>query len=186
MTPELMRLAKEYPAFYQRALKSLGWMGQKEIKKGIASGAPGGKAYPNKIPPARRRVIDHIFGRERRGGYPVLGKLRQAVGYDKRYIKEGTVIIGWLSKTAVEIGTKMEKGITYPVSKKMRGKFYHGGLFVRKPQIVIPARPTFTPMKSVIEKEAVAYLTKKMHEYINNPSKRGNARSKRRYRVYES
>lgn len=46
-TPYLNFIAETKPDWMRKALKSTGWMMQKEIKQGIRSGAPGGRRYPN-------------------------------------------------------------------------------------------------------------------------------------------
>lgn len=182
---ELLRLAREYPAFYKRALKSLGWMAQIEIKRGIHSAMPGGEAYAPPVAPGTRRKFDAAFKKQQKRRYPLLGQLYRAVGYDKRNVSQGEVIVGWLSKSAVDLGSKVEKGAVYPITKAMRGKLFAGGIYTRKAAIVVEERPTFGPMRKVIKEKAVNYLLEKMKKFINNPNLRSNPRKKRRYRVYE-
>lgn len=185
-TSELQRLAKEYPALFQRALKSLGWIAQKEIKAGIKDAAPAGVSYERPIPVSERRIIDKAFKKPQKSKYPLLGRLYRAVGYDKSRIAQGQVTIGWLSQSAVYLGSKVEKGVSYPVTNAMRKRFMIAGMNVKKQIITIPARPTFRPMRIVIDQKATQYLTDKIKAYIANPSLRGAASSRRRYRVYAS
>lgn len=181
----LNNLARKYPVFWQRSLKSLGWMVQKEIKAGIQSGAPGGQAYEKKLPVHKRQILDKIFHNQVQQRYPLFGKLRKAVGYDKSRVAQGQITVGWLSNSAVYFGSKMEKGTFYTITRKMRAAFRYGGLKVNKEEIVIPKRETFRPMKRILEPKAVPYLAEKMAAFINDPSLRGSASSNRRYRVYK-
>lgn len=185
VTGYLQGLAKNFPVFWQRSLKSLGWMMQKEIKAGIQSGAPGGQSYDKKMPVAKRQLLDTIFRNQVQQRYPLFGKLRTAVGYDKSKVNQGYVTVGWLSRSAVYFGSKMEKGDFYFVSRKMRAAFRIGGLKIKKDEIVIPKRETFGPMRRVLAPKVAPYLTDKMAAFINDPKLRGEASSRRRYRVYK-
>lgn len=184
-TGYLQGLANKFPVFWQRSLKSLGWMMQKEIKAGIQSGAPGGQPYDKKMPVAKRQLLDTIFRHKAQRAYPLFGKLRTAVGYDKSKVDQGWITVGWLSRSAVYYGSKMEKGVFYNVTRKMRYAFKMGGLNVRKEEIIVPKRETFGPMRQVLEPRVVPYLIEKMAALINDPNLRGEASTKRVYRVYK-
>ena len=45
MTPFAEAFLRSRKDWERKALKSAGWFGQQQIKKGIRSGAPGGKSY---------------------------------------------------------------------------------------------------------------------------------------------
>ncbi|WP_444314083.1 hypothetical protein [Megamonas funiformis] len=177
--------AEAYPVFYKRALKSLGWYSQQEIKKGIRSGAPGGKKYKDLIKPSKRRQIDKAFRKKTKSRYLPMGRLRNAVGYDTKEVNRGIVTVGWLSRTAVRIGSIMENGIYYYVTPKMRKALLRGRIYTNKKIIEIPARPTFGPMTVVLEPKLVNYLNGKVEQFIQNPNLRGTKSSNRRYRVYK-
>lgn len=178
--------AEAYPVFYKRALKSLGWYSQQEIKKGIRSGAPGGKKYQEPMKASKRRQMDKAFRKKTKNRYLPMGRLRNAVGYDTKEVNRGIVTVGWLSRTAVRIGSIMEKGIYYYVTPKMRRALLRGRIYTNKKIIEIPARPTFGPMRVVLEPQLVNYLNTKIEQFIQNPNLRGTKTSNRRYRVYNT
>ena len=80
-TPYLNFIAETKPDWMRKALKSTGWMMQKEIKQGIRSGAPGGRRYPNFMAPARRAAFESAFGAKLRKAYQSGGRAeREAWG----------------------------------------------------------------------------------------------------------
>lgn len=171
MTPYLRSMAANNPAWMRKATKSLGWWMQSEIKKGIRSGAPAGKAYEQTVPSLRRSL-------ERGKRFPLLGKLVNAVGYQ---YKEGNLLVGWLSPNAVFLGSIQEKGKRIGVTPKMRRWFFAKGVGISDDAVDIPARPTFDPMFKFLEPKAVPYMEDKMVGYWLNPPNQASAR--RKYRV---
>jgi len=193
-SPWLAEQALLCPKRMNTALKSLGWWMQKKIKEGIKNGAPGGKAYSPLIPDSRRRLIDQFFGNSGRRGNDgrFLGELVKAVGYEKpgateRY-EDQTLLVGWLSKSAVELGSKMELGAQIPITEKMRVPFLAAGIPIsrKKRSIVIPARPTFDPLRAVLVPQIPGYLERKMQSYLAGNDRRGKKTSYRKYRVRTS
>ena len=173
-SPWLEWAAKEIPAFAASALKSTGWMMQKKIKEGIKSKAPGGVPYAPTMKAKRRKALDKAFGREPRGSYPVLGKLRKAIGYqfDKKRLE---VTVGWLSLSAVQLGKRLEEGFQTPVTHRMRLAFAAAGLGMpRKASFAAPARPTIGPMYDALQNKIYPYMEGQIWDYMQGK----NARSK--------
>ncbi|MCF4150221.1 hypothetical protein L2W58_00160 [Dethiosulfovibrio sp. F2B] len=199
-TPWVEDVIREFPEFRRRALKSVGWMMQKEIKKGIESGAPGGRRYAPLSGVARgvkaKSKLRVMKKKKVRSG--PLGKLRKAVGY--QYKDDGSLTVGWLSKSAVYLGSMQEKGRRLPVTEKMRRFWWSGarakkwpkvlkkGVRLRKEtrEIILPARPTIGPMREVLVPRIPGYFVKKIDGYMEDDMKRSTKKSKRKYRVYGS
>lgn len=179
-TPFLRGMADTKPEWVRKALKSLGWFMQKEIKQGIRSGAPGGRKYAEGMSRARRAEIDdQKNGPQKR--YPVLGKLVNAVGYQYKS-QSFSVEVGWLSNSAVRIGSWQEKGVQEQVTPKMRRLFFSAGVGLMNSIIKIPARPTFDPMFSYLEPKITPYLEEKIASYVNGFSPPAST-NRRKYRV---
>jgi len=187
LTPFLQRVISEKPQWIASALKSAGFWSQKQIKAGIKSGAPGGRPYTTLMPAHMRRRLEMAFGNDARRSYKPMGKLANAVGYDKTKANQGIVTVGWLSQSAVRIGTKQEKGFFTQVTDKLRGAFMLAGIYFpqNKTQIAVPARQTYEPMKPVIARGAPKQVELKLINYLQGATKRSQATSKRVYRVYQ-
>ncbi|MDU2063777.1 MAG: hypothetical protein E6713_02965 [Sporomusaceae bacterium] len=186
LSPFLNTVISEKPQWVGSALKSAGYWSQKQIKAGIRSGAPGGVPYSPLIPAWARRKIDAALGHDARRTYNPLGKLRNAVGYDKTRASEGVVTVGWLSQSAVMIGTKQEMGFFNQVSDHMRRAFAAAGFPIadNRDQIQIVARPTYGPMQPIIQAGAPKQVELKLINYLQGASKRSAAKSDRVYKVY--
>jgi len=186
LAPYLRLIIDREPKWLGSAMKSAGYWSQKEIKKGIRSRAPGGKAYRQLMPDYIRQAIDRAMGHASRDKYIPLGKLINAVGYDKTRVSEGVVTVGWLSASAVMIGTKQEKGFFNIVSERMRHAFARAGYPIPpgRSQIPVVARPTYEPMQKVIASGAPAVIEQRLLEYLTGSTSRSTARSARTYRVY--
>lgn len=182
-SPWLQWVLDTHSEWQRKAILSTAWFAQQEIKKGIKSGAPGGKKYAEIMDPARSRDImaarrvgaikirqlskrgaRHAARRSRRGP---LGRLASAVRY--KY-NNGSVPVGWLAEWAVRMGTRAEMGAREAVTQKMRGLFAHGaeGLKKSTTQINIPARPTFDPMFAYLSPKLGPYFIGKIEEYLAN------------------
>ncbi len=192
LTPLIRQMISEKPQWFASSLKSAGFWASQEIKKGIRSGAPGGKAYPAGMSVMRRRDIDdvmysHDSNRAPKTRYPTLGKLRTAVGYDKRRANEGIVTVGWLSRSAVRIGTWQEKGFFQIVSERMRRMFFGSLVGMKKGTnaIQLPARATYAPMRPIIKKGAPVRVEQRLSEYLAGSTERSHSRRQRIYRVYK-
>lgn len=144
----------------RKALKSAGWFGQQETKKGIRSGAPGGKRYPAGIGSNNQSKLE-----QKRGRFLPLGRLGNAVSYQ---YTEGKVEFGWQSSSAIYLGSKLEKGASIAVTEGMRKKFFASGLYISKNTNIlqIPQMPTFDPMAQFLENKFGPYMEEKILEYM--------------------
>lgn len=183
-SPWLEWAAKEIPAFAASALKSTGWMMQKKIKEGIKSKAPGGVPYAPTVPARKRKLIDMAFGKGPRAQYPVLGKLRKAIGYqfDKRRLE---VTVGWLSISAVQLGKRLEEGFQTPTTHRMRLAFAAAGFGVtKKAALTTPARPTIGPMYDVLQGQIYPHMEDQIWSYLQENNTRSRPKKpKKKYIV---
>ncbi len=192
-SPFVKMVARDFPKSIQRGLKSTGWWMQQEIKAGIRSGAPGGQRYEafskiknlsntydtiklNRLSKktgkqkfVRSRHIINEMVREK-GRHSPLGRLVNAVGY--QYYTDGQrVIVGWLSASAIDIGTKLEQGFTTSVTPKMRKMFIASGLKLGKSVIKTPKRETYGPIYQAKQAAAGQYFESKLYQYIQGGGK---------------
>lgn len=182
-TPWLIKKMHDLPLYQEKALKSLGWYMQKEIKKGIESGAPGGKRYKKGMSAKRRRALEYkvkSIGRAKKffaglqssaKPYPWLGRLRSAIGYefsDKG--RSAAVVVGWLSRSAMRLGAIHEAGQKRPIRDATRYRYWAAGVPLGrgKTNIVIPARPTIQPMRDFLTPKVAPYLEAKFRYYLHN------------------
>lgn len=187
-SPLIRRIIAEKPQWFASSLKSAGYWASQEIKKGIRSGAPGGHQYARLMPSRMRRRLDEALGNEARRSYKALERMVRAVGYDKTRANEGVVTIGWLSASAVRIGTKQEKGFFTMISEHMRSAFAMARIPLSqgKTTITVVARPTYGPMKPVIDRGAPREIDKKLASYLKGNAGRSSAKDPNRiYRVYK-
>jgi hypothetical protein len=177
----LSYLAAEYPNLIRKAVKSTGWMMQKQIKVGILSGAPGGSPYAPLIPPPFRPRLDELTSGHAKPDYKLLGQLAQAVGYQ---YKDGVLLVGWLSDSAILIGTMEEEGAVKPFNTQMRQQFLEAGLHPskNKTEVVIPKRPTIGPMFRILAPQITPYIADKLDEY-ETKGLPDVAKNPRKYRV---
>ena len=181
-TPFLQYMAQTKPDWMRKAMKSAGWMIQKEIKVGIRSGSPGGQAYAQFMPPDMRRKLEKAFGNRGKRKYVPLGKLANAVGYQYDQSKQ-SVKIGWLSGSAVKLGEKIESGSEKTITPKMRDYFFVSGVpLSAKEKLVIPARKTYGPMERQVQPKVAGYVEDKIFEYMQKGTP-GPSTTRRKYRV---
>jgi len=162
-TPFLQDMIKNKPVWTRKAMQSTGLFVRKEIKDGIKSGAPGGVRYAKFMPSEMRAKLEKS-GKKK---YGPLGKLANAVRskYDPSNL---SVSIGWLSKSAIKRGDKIESGATRPITQKMRDYFKARNVpLSAKPNMIIPARKTFDPMRNKLESKIGPMVEDKIWDYIN-------------------
>lgn len=161
--PWLQWVLDTHSEWQRKAIKSTSWFAQQEIKKGIRSGAPGGRKYAERISAAKRNRLDG----SRKGRKAVLGKLVNAVGYQ---VKGQEAKIGWLSASAVRLGTWLEKGVSQRTTARMRLLYFAAGIGMRSDtdSITVPARPTFDPMFAYLSPKLGPYFLGKIEEYLAN------------------
>lgn len=187
VSPLMQRIIREKPKWLGSSLKSAGYWSQKQIKAGIRSGAPGGVPYARLMPVWMRRRLEAAWGHQPRNSYKPMGKLVNAVGYDKTRADSGIVTVGWLSQSAVTVGTKQEKGFFTKVTDAMRGAFIMAGIYLpqTKTEIAVPARQTYGPMRPIVQRGAVQQVESKLQQYLKGTVERSTAKSDRVYRVYK-
>ena len=178
-TPFLQYMAQTKPDWMRKAMKSFGWFSQQQIKKGIRSGAPGGQQYAKGMSAFQRKALgEHWFSRMN-----MLGKLVNAVGYEYKADEQKTVV-GWLSQSAIRVGTRQEEGLTHPITEGVRRVFFAAGIpLSNKPMLVTPARHTFGPMQAVLAPQASTHIENKILEYMNSGTGWEQSTKKRKYRV---
>lgn len=164
-TPWLEYMAATKPEWLRKALKSFGWYSQQQIKAGIKSSAPGGRAYAEFMPPDMRARLEAVFGNRPKKRYGPLGKLVNAVGYEFDAGKQ-IVRVGWLSDSAVRLGENIEQGYSKTVTDKMRRYFWAASVSLSaKSEISVAARRTFGPMQAILAPKAAVHIEDKILEY---------------------
>jgi hypothetical protein len=159
--PWLKWAMAKFPDYQRKALKSAGWYGQKEIKAGIRSGAPGGQKYKERMSAKKRAKLE----RRKSTKFPWLGKLVQAIGY--QYLEaQGAVVIGWLSNSAIRLGQKHEGGASRIVTPDIRRRYFAAGIGISKKVIQVPKRPTIEPMAAELAPKWAPYIEEKIRSYI--------------------
>jgi hypothetical protein len=181
-TPWLEYMATTKPDWLRKALKSFGWYSQQQIKAGIKSSAPGGRAYAEFMPPDMRAKLEAVFGNSPKKRYSPLGKLVNAVGYEYNAGKQ-IVRVGWLSSSAVRLGENIEQGYSKAITDKMRRYFWAAGVSLSgKSEISVAARHTFGPMQAILAPKASAYIEEKILEYAKAGAPAARTKNKK-YRV---
>lgn len=184
-TPHFRHLSNEFPNYFNRALRSTGWWLRKEIQEGIRSGAPGGRRYARYSGITISRVLDAHRGRgftstgKRRAprrnlaDHKPMGKLFQATRY-KFYGDSKRVLIGWISKSAEELGTTQEQGKSIPITSRMRRFFWASGvpLSPRKRYLYIPKRLTIEPEYRENAPRVAGYMDRKIAGYLEEAKSR--------------
>ena len=187
-TPYLKQLAEQHPNWIASALKSAAFHAQKAIKEGIRSQAPGGKPYePHRLNDWSRAKLEYALTGHSRRAYPIMGQLRQAVGYDSSRAASGVVTVGWLSHSAAYIGKKQQTGYTAPFTERMRKAFMAAGLHPSKHKttVTITPRQTFAPMVPRVQAIALQTMEQRLLSYVQGNQSRSAKTGKRVYRVYQ-
>ncbi|WP_196603302.1 hypothetical protein [Pectinatus haikarae] len=184
--PYLKDLVANNPKWIASALKSAAYQSQKLIKSGIQSGAPGGESYTPLMPDKLRKALEMVLGGNIKSHYQTMGRLKQAVGYDKTRADEGVVTVGWLSGSAVNLGSKQQEGFTTEVTDNVRRAFAAAGIKLAKgkTELTIAARPTFPPILPDVNVTAMQTVQAKLVSYICGNNARSTASSDRIYKVY--
>lgn len=186
-TPFLKELAGNNPKWIASALKSAGYYAQKAIKEGIRSESPGGQPYAaHALDDWHRAKLERALTGNNRRSYPIMGRLRQAVGYDKSQADAGIVTVGWLSQSAAFLGGKQQTGFQTIMTEKMRCAFFAAGMHPGKNKITTEtkSRETFAPMTREVQTLASKVMEQRLVSYINRNQERSAASGKRVYRVF--
>lgn len=187
LTPWIQKLAAEGRTDLLRpALASLGWWTQREIKEGILSRSPGGRPYPEWMPQEMRERLQDSPGHKQQTNWGPLGDVYKGVGYDKRFLNEGVVIVGWTSGASGLWGKRLQAGMEPEITPKMRRYFFARGIPLgRKTRLEIPGRPTIHPMFEALKGRFGAYAEAKIMEYLEKGLPEGVSVKRRTYRVLE-
>lgn len=177
IAPFLERMAGHTNRSIQSAAKSLGWFLQREIKKGVKSGSPGGESFQARMPHALRAKLQG--GSAARQWY---GRMTRAIGYQ---YKDGVLRIGWTSKTSAMYGRKQEFGFRTKVTEAIRKKFAEAGIPLKKSKayLDLPARNVFEPMSDELQPQIGPYMQERLNEYGHRNVEFAK-KARRKYRVY--
>lgn len=187
-TPFMKQLVENNPKWIASALKSAAYHSQKAIKEGIRSEAPGGQTYaPHVLDDWHRAKLERALTGWNEKKYPIMGKLRQAVGYDKSQAGAGVVTVGWLSQSAARLGGKQQEGYETPMTERMRKAFFAAGMHPSKNKLMLDtrSRQTMAPMVPRVHEIASATMQQKILSYLNGNGARSAASSGRVYRVFK-
>jgi hypothetical protein len=166
--PVLRRLARELPNEYNRALRHLGYVLQREIKTGMRSGAPAGQSWPetSQATAALRRLHRAGARRQRVAG----GKLKNLIRYrhDKNRRR---VDIGWIDDRKVRrLAWRFQEGATQVTTHRQRRLYGKAKLPVGA-EIVTPPRPAIAPIYEKMQPQMESIMLKRIDGYINNTTK---------------
>lgn len=187
-TSFLKYVAENHPKWVSSALKSAAYQSQKAIKEGIRSQAPGGQAYAKHVlDDWHYAKLERALNGSNKSSYPIMGKLRQAVGYDKSQADAGVVTVGWLSQSAARLGGKQQEGYETPMTERMRKAFFAAGMHPSKNKLMLDtrSRQTMAPMVPRVHEIASATMQQKILSYLNGNGARSAASSGRVYRVFK-
>lgn len=185
LTPTIKRALQHNAKWLRWVSKSVGYYVQKETKKGIESGSPGGADFDERLPVKARKALSRTAKRQ------WYGSLRKAVGYE---YANGSVRIGWTSRTAARYGELQEEGYRREVTNKVRTKWAEAversngeliNLSPKKEEIKVPERPVFDPMAGELKPLLPGYVQKKVNSYMQeNVDFGANKPVRRKYKVY--
>lgn len=182
LSPFTQYIISTHPDWLRKAGKSLGYDIIKKIKKGVRSGAPGGKSFPKRLPLKDRKALG--YGKAWYG--KLVGSKRgepSAIGYEYR---DGILKVGWTSQAARKIGDLLEEGGEKQVTRYLRLLFAHAGKPLKwsTTHTNIPGRPIYDPMMDAIRPQMADFIEKKFEGYLLNGTNfaKSNGR-KRQYKV---
>ena len=147
---EMERLIAAVPHAGRSGLRKLAYYAVKGMKKDAKSGGPPGEHWAPRSEVTRRfpgkSGLRWGKRRERRANAKsTFGPLWKAIGYFRHPAPEMKVEFGFLSRSAYRRGVLLQRGVKYPVSKKMRHLFFARGFKRPGETIDIPARNLIGP-----------------------------------------
>jgi hypothetical protein len=175
--PLLGRMSTHNKRALASAAKSLGYFMQDEIKKGIDSGSPGGATFTERIPYEIRKALQD--GSAAKKWY---GKMKNAIGYQ---YKDGTLSIGWTSRTSAMYGRKQEFGYRTPVTDAIRARYARAKVTLspNTKYLDLPKRNVFDPMSEELQPKIAPYVQGKLNHY-QTENVEFSKKSRRKYKVY--
>ncbi len=147
---EMERLIAAVPHAGRSGLRKLAYYAVKDMKKDAKGGGPPGEHWAPRSEVTRRfpgkSSLRWGKRRERRAAAKsTFGQLGRAIGYFRHPAPEMKVEFGFLSRSAYRRGVLLQRGVKYPVSKKMRHLFFARGFKRPGENITIPARNLIGP-----------------------------------------
>ena len=185
--PFLARLAREFPAELNRALRHLGWWLRQELRQGMANNAPGGEQADPLSDIHVYRLFDDVRGRHKvyaigsrrrlgarnlRMAGSIYGRLIRAVGYRHDPGRQ-MVQVGWLSSAAAARAAELQAGGRQPITARMRRFAFAAGVPLGrdKTHIDLPARPVIDPTFEAVRGEIPERVERRMALYIGGLAK---------------
>jgi hypothetical protein len=164
-----------FPPLVGRAVKSAGHMIAKTAKAQMRAGMPGGKAMAERMPDEKRAKLEGAASGTK---YPYFGHMVQAFRY--HYNEDSLwVDVGWLpkykggwtggSKASELLGRKLQEGQSVFVTKRMRRRLFHRGIFLRrgKTTIDLPARPVVDPVWDWVRPKLKPHIEARIRQYLD-------------------
>lgn len=155
---ETVRLmAKQVPKSMHSGLRKIGYLGMRHIKKD-AKGGPIQSGWKKRSLVTRRFPKGLRAQKKPRNEGPAanFGGLIQAVGYYRHPLPRQKVEFGFLSNAAYRLATRLQRGFSIPVSKKMRQLFVIRGFKRPRSAIAVPGRNLVTPSYAAHKSELMA------------------------------
>ena len=163
--PFLRAMADTLPSEYNRALRSIGYFLQQEIKAGMRNASPGGERWAPMSP------ITGAIRRIRRGRNYAKpgGRLAQLIRYN--HDPAGKVLaVGWIDKRVAKLAVPFQAGSDTATTGRQRRLFNILGTKSRTvrlaQKISIPARPAIEPVYQANRAEIPARMTRRIAELI--------------------
>ena len=157
---ETVRLmAKQVPKSMHSGLRKIGYLGMRHIKKDAKSGPVQSGWKKRSIVTRRFPEWEGLRTQEKpQNERPAanFGGLIQAVGYYRHPLPRQKVEFGFLSNAAYRLTTRLQRGFTFPVSKKMRQLFLLRGFKRPRSVITVPGRNLVTPSYDAHKSELMA------------------------------
>jgi hypothetical protein len=181
--PYLSSVRKGLPERVRKALGTVGWMLQGEMKRAVKDGGPIGENWPElsgivSRPRQNGRGVE-LYYRAKAQGKPY-GRMAQAIGYYRHELPELKVSIGWLSLAAAKRGEQLQRGFTKAATRKQRWLFTasarwdkrreflrSGSIFpMKKKSITVPGRNLVAPVYERYQQNIRPLLESKLKVYM--------------------
>lgn len=178
----LRHLAREFPAEFNRALKSIGYQTRIKLLTALRQGGSRSAKW-DKVSGVKEQADPAVKGGERlrrtraRSFYGQLGRAGGMVGKSPiAYVvskADKTVKIGWMSFQSRKLAAQLQEGFDIPVTTKMRKHFFASGLGLDKTSINVPGRPLVQPVWDDDGKDLLRKFELRIHAYVRGFSGKG-------------
>lgn len=179
ISPKIENWLRDNPKYIRSLTKSIGWFVQKEIKR-LSNDTAVTSGWRERMPlKLRRKLAD-------RAPKQWLGKLKKAIGYSYQQ-SDGSVVIGWTSRTSAMYGKWQEEGAEKPVTDAVRRRFAarEVPLGAGKKTLKLPQRPLYSPAMRIINPKLKAFVDEKVSKWIKNGGFTRNSVPTRKYEVFK-